>query len=76
MRLDDNQKAIPGIAESYELYDDSLTYTFHLRYDALWSDGKPVTAEDFKYAWTRALNPDTAAEYAFQLYYIKVERKL
>ena len=71
MRLDDNQKAIPGIAESYELSDDSLTYTFHLRDDALWSDGKPVTAEDFKYAWTRALNPDTAAEYAFQLYYIK-----
>ena len=71
MRLDDNQKAIPGIAESYELSDDSLTYTFHLRDDALWSDGKPVTAEDFKYAWTRALNPDTAAEYAFQLYYRK-----
>lgn len=71
MRLDDEQKAIPGIAESYDLSDDFLTYTFHLREDALWSDGKPVTAEDFKYAWTRALNPATAAEYAFQLYYIK-----
>ena len=47
------------------------TYTFHLRKDAKWSDGEPVTAKDFKYAWLRALNPATAAEYAYQLFYIE-----
>lgn len=70
MKLDDNQKAIPGLAESYEVSDDNLTYTFHLRADAKWSDGQPVKAGDFEYAWKRVLNPDTAADYAFQLYYL------
>lgn len=60
----------PGIAEKYEVSADGKTYTFHLR-DSKWSDGKPVTAGDFEYSWKRALDPATASEYAFQLYYIK-----
>ena len=59
-----------GLAESYELSDDKLTYTFHLR-DSNWSDGTPVTAEDFAFAWKRALDPDTASEYSYMLYYLK-----
>lgn len=60
----------PGMAEKWDISDDKLTYTFHLR-DALWSDGKPVTAQDFEYTIKRLLNPDSAAEYAYQAYYIK-----
>ena len=71
MRLDENEKAQPGVAESYDVTDDKLTYTFHLRENAKWSDGEPVTAKDFEYAWVRALTKETAAEYAYQLYYIK-----
>lgn len=71
MRLDENDKAIPGVAKEYKISEDGLTYTFTLRDDAKWSDGKPVTAKDFEYAWKRALDPKTGAEYAYQLYYIK-----
>lgn len=70
-RMDENLKPVPGVAESYTVSDDKLVYTFKLRKDAKWSDGKEVTAEDFKYSWTRALDPKVAADYAFQLYYIK-----
>nr|WP_184307630.1 peptide ABC transporter substrate-binding protein [Anaerosolibacter carboniphilus] len=70
MRLDKNEKAIPGMAEKYEVSEDGTKYTFHLR-DALWSDGQPVKAQDFEYAWKRALDPALASEYAFQLYYLK-----
>lgn len=69
--LDENDRPIPGVAESWDISPDQLTYTFHLRQDAKWSDGQPVTAKDFDYAWKRALNPETAAEYAYQLFYIK-----
>lgn len=72
--LDENSKAKPGIAKSWEISDDGLTITFHLR-DAKWSDGKPVTAGDFAYAWTRALDPKTASSYAYQLYFIKNAEK-
>ncbi len=68
--LDENSKAQPGIAKSWDMSDDGLNITFHLR-DAKWSDGKPVTAEDFAYAWKRVLNPETASSYAYQLYFIK-----
>ncbi|MTI54435.1 peptide ABC transporter substrate-binding protein [Geosporobacter ferrireducens] len=74
MRLDKNDKAIPGMAEKYEISADGLTYTFHLR-DAQWSDGQPVKAQDFEYAWKRGLDPNTASEYAFQLYYLKNGQK-
>jgi len=65
-----NGETVPAMAESWEVSDDGLTYTFHLR-DANWSDGKPVTAHDFEFAWKRALDPEVASEYAFQLFYIK-----
>lgn len=68
-----NGELEPGIAESYDLSEDQKTYTFHLR-DAKWSDGKPVTASDFEYAWKRAIDPQLKpepSEYAFQMFYIK-----
>jgi len=60
----------PGLAQSYEISDDGLTYTFKIR-DHTWSDGTPVTAEDFVYSFRRVLDPKKAAEYASILYPIK-----
>ena len=57
---------LPELAESWDVSDDGLVYTFHLA-DAKWSNGDPVTASDFVYAWQRLDNPDTASEYAFIL---------
>ena len=64
-------EAGPGVAERWEISPDGLHYTFHLRHNALWSNGDPVTAEDFLYSWRRALLPETASEYAYQLYYVR-----
>ncbi|MGQ4807244.1 hypothetical protein NKDENANG_00588 [Candidatus Entotheonellaceae bacterium PAL068K] len=61
---------VPGVATHWEISDDGKTYTFHLRHST-WSDGQPVTAHDFAYAWKRVLDPATASDYAHQLYYIK-----
>lgn len=61
---------IPGMAESWETSADGLTWTFHLR-NALWSDGVPVTANDFVFALRRLLDPQTASEYASNMYVIK-----
>ena len=55
----------PGIAESWDESEDGLTNTFHLRKDAKWSDGEPITAADFEYSWKRLVNPETASPYAF-----------
>ncbi|MFN8472350.1 MAG: peptide ABC transporter substrate-binding protein [Anaerolineae bacterium] len=63
-------KPAPGAAESWTVSDDGLTYTFKLR-DAKYSDGKPVTAKDFEYAWKRAADPNVGGEYAAQTYLIK-----
>lgn len=63
-------KPIPGAAERWETSADGLVWTFHLR-DHIWSDGTPVTAEDFLYAWRRMLDPKTAAPYASILYIFK-----
>ena len=60
----------PAAAASWDV-TDGVTYTFHIREDARWSDGRPVTSHDFKYAWLRVLDPLRAAPYAYQLYYIK-----
>ncbi|KXG76520.1 peptide ABC transporter substrate-binding protein [Thermotalea metallivorans] len=65
-----NGKLTNAMAEKVDVSDDGLVYTFHLR-DAKWSDGQPVKAQDFEYAWKRALDPAVASEYAFQMYYIK-----
>lgn len=71
VRLDADGKELPGAAESWEV--DGTKYTFHIREDAKWSNGDPVTANDFAFAWERVLSPDTqpAPPYAYQLYYIK-----
>lgn len=66
----EGHKIVPAIAESYDLSSDGLTYTIKLK-KTKWSDGSPLTASDFEYAWKRALDPKTASEYAYQLYYIK-----
>ncbi len=71
MDYSEDGKIIPGVAESYELAGDSVTYTFKLRKDVKWSNGDPVTAEDFEFSWKRALDPKLAADYAYQLYYLK-----
>lgn len=67
----DTLEIIPGVAESWDVSDDKLTYTFHLREDARWSDGQPVTAGDFIYAWRRAMLPDVAADYAMLMFTIE-----
>ncbi len=69
-RLDENNEPQPAIAKSWDVSNGGTVYTFHLR-DAKWSNGDAVTAHDFEYAWKRALAPETASEYAYQLYYIK-----
>nr|WP_277818574.1 peptide ABC transporter substrate-binding protein [Bacillus sp. TL12] len=70
-RLDKDNKPIPAAAESSTTSEDGKKYTFKLRKDAKWSNGDPVTAKDFVYAWQRLLDPNTAAEYSFIAYYIK-----
>jgi oligopeptide transport system substrate-binding protein len=60
----------PAAAERYEVSEDGKVYTFHMRPGAIWSDGSPVTSEDFAWSWQRMLHPETASEYAYQLYYI------
>ena len=65
---------VPSAAEKVDVSDDLLTYTFHLR-DAKWSNGDPVTAKDFEFALKRVIDPKTAANYAYQLYYIKNAEK-
>jgi len=62
-RLDQDGKPSPGIATEFSVSDDAKTWTFTLREDAKWSNGDPVTAHDFVYAWQRAVNPDTGSEY-------------
>jgi oligopeptide transport system substrate-binding protein len=64
-RLDPNNDPVPAQAESVEVSDDGLNYTFKLRDGIKWSNGDPVTSHDFKYAWLTALDPDTASQYAY-----------
>ena len=61
-------KPSPGVAEKWENKDFKV-WTFHLRKDAKWSDGTPVTAQDFVYSWQRLANPNTASPYASYLQY-------
>lgn len=68
MTLDAAGKVTPGVAESYSVSDDGLTYTFTLRPGVAWSDGTPLTAQDFVYSFQRVLTPETAARFASQLY--------
>ncbi|MGC3989392.1 MAG: peptide ABC transporter substrate-binding protein [Chthoniobacteraceae bacterium] len=71
LSFDVNARPVPAVAEQWEISADKKHYTFHLRHNARWSDGSPVTARDFVYSWQRALAPETASEYASQLYYLE-----
>ena len=65
---DENEQLVPACADEtnpYEVSEDGLTYTFHLKDGLTWSDGTPLTAGDFEYAWKRAANPETGADYGY-----------
>jgi oligopeptide transport system substrate-binding protein len=66
----DNMQAEPGVAQRWDISDDRRTYTFHLRADARWSNGDPVTTHDFLYSIRRLLDPLSGAEYSYQAWYI------
>ncbi|PGC35450.1 peptide ABC transporter substrate-binding protein [Bacillus pseudomycoides] len=74
-RLSKNDEVIPGIAQKHEISKDGKTYTFHLR-DAKWSNGDPVTAHNFVYAWKQLVNPETGSEYAYIMYDVKNAEKI
>ncbi len=67
-------EAIPAVARSWDISEDKFSYTFYLREDARWSNGDPVTAADFLYAWRRILAPALGSEYAYLLYCLKNAR--
>ena len=64
LTVDEEGKLAPGQAESWEVSEDGLTWTFHLRDGLKWSDGSDLTANDFVYSWQRVCDPNTAAPYA------------
>lgn len=70
-RYNEKNEIIPSMAERWDGPDAKNQYTFYLRKNAKWSNGDPVTAKDFEYSWKRALSPEIASEYAYQLYYLK-----
>lgn len=73
-QLDPELKPAPALAERWDVSGDGLRYTFHLRTDVRWSDGVPLSAEQFVYSWRRLLDPATAAEYAYFLYPVRGAR--
>jgi oligopeptide transport system substrate-binding protein len=66
--LGDDLQPVPGLAESWDVSKDGKTVTFHLRSDGKWTNGDPVTAEDFEWSWKRTISPELAADYAYQFY--------
>ena len=68
---DINGKIVGGSSDKWEISEDKLKYTFHIREDAKWSDGKKLTADDFVYSYRRVLDPKTASPIAYLMYYIK-----
>lgn len=78
VRLDENDNIIPGVATSWDVSADGLTYTFHLRESAAWSDSEKtsVTAEDFVFGFQRALSSYTKSPKAYTLYCIKNAQKV
>ena len=65
MQMDADGKAVNALADRVDVSEDGLTYTFHIRNDANWSNGRPVTAADFVFAWQRAVDPEVASEYSY-----------
>ncbi len=68
VRLDDNLEPVPSLADSWDVSEDGKTVTFNLRDDGMWTNGDPVTAQDFEYSWKRTISPELAADYAYQFY--------
>ena len=68
VRLGDDLEPVPSLAESWDTSKDGKTVTFHLRSDGTWTNGDPVTAQDFEYSWKRTISPELAADYAYQFY--------
>ena len=64
-QMDASGASVPALAADTQVSADGLTYTFKIRDDAFWSNGDPVTADDFVFAWQRAIDPKVASEYAF-----------
>jgi oligopeptide transport system substrate-binding protein len=72
MRLDPKTATpVPALAESWEISPDGKIYTFHMRTNAVWSTGEPITADDIVYSWRRVANPATASDYSGQLFFVK-----
>lgn len=71
LRFDRKGVAEPGVASSWEISADQCVYTFHLRKEACWSDGKALMAKDFVDSWRRTLDPATASAYNYQLFAVK-----
>ncbi|MBK5346476.1 peptide ABC transporter substrate-binding protein [Bacillus sp. TH45] len=74
--LDDQDQPIPAVAKSFKRSEDGKKYTFDLRKDAKWSNGDSVTANDFMFAWKRAINSETASQYAYMLFYVKNAKEI
>jgi oligopeptide transport system substrate-binding protein len=68
VRLGDDLEPVPALAESWEETDGGKTVTFKLRTDGKWTNGDPVTANDFEYSWKRTISPELAADYAYQFF--------
>lgn len=66
-QMDKDGEAVPALAADTQISEDGLSYTFKIRDDAKWSNGEPVTAQDFVFAWQRAVDPKVASEYAYML---------
>ncbi|WP_368186917.1 peptide ABC transporter substrate-binding protein [Aestuariibius sp. HNIBRBA575] len=73
MNQDADGNLIPGVATGFDVSDDKMTYTFHLRPEAKWSNGETVTASDFEFAWKRAATPETASPYAWYVELMSLE---
>ena len=71
VNIDKDGNLEEGVSYDWSSNIDNTEYTFKLRNNAMWSDGTPVTANDFKYAWLRVLDPETASGWASYLYYIR-----
>ena len=69
--LDENDLVVPGVAKDWTITPDGLVYTFNLREDMKWTNGEPVTANDFVFAWTSILTPEFASDYAYFGYILK-----
>jgi ABC-type oligopeptide transport system substrate-binding subunit len=68
VKLDKDLQPVPSLAKSWTVSDDGKTVTFKLRDDGRWTNGDPVTAQDFEWSWKRTISPDLAADYAYQFF--------